>query len=145
MAGFFKKKKKNSLRCLWRRGGACDVKKYSENLKSYCSCKYWYNSSLDYCLEIIIHSASQWAIIMCFFCFVLFCFLLFQCRLSPTIFAWSYCWSSIQPAHGKMVRITKATSKGSGEPAHKRCHARAFAVRRYVEGTSRMLQVNTHF
>ena len=33
--------------------------KYSENLKSYRSCKYWYNPSLDYCLERIIHSASQ--------------------------------------------------------------------------------------
>ena len=34
-----------------------------------------------------------------------------------------------EPAHEIMVLITQATSEGSGEPAHPRCLARAFAIR----------------
>ena len=44
-------------------------------------------------------------------------------------------WVQNQPAHKKMVLITQATSQGSGEPAHKRSLARAFAVRRHVVET----------
>ena len=36
---------------------------------------------------------------------------------------------SFEPAHEIMVLITEATSEGSGEPAHPRRLARAFAVR----------------
>ena len=32
----------SSWRCLQWCGGACDVSKYSENLNSYCSWKYWH-------------------------------------------------------------------------------------------------------
>ena len=37
--------------------------------------------------------------------------------------------TAFEPAHGIMVLITQATSEGSGEPAHPRSLARAFAVR----------------
>ena len=37
--------------------------------------------------------------------------------------------NALDPAHEIMVLITKATSEGSGEPAHPRSLARAFAVR----------------
>ena len=43
-------------------------------------------------------------------------------------------------AHKKRVLITWATSKGSGEPAHKRRLARAFAVRRHILEIQRKLQ-----
>ena len=36
-----------------------------------------------------------------------------------------------QPAYENMLLVTKAISKGSGETAHKRSLARAFAVRRH--------------
>ena len=47
-----------------------------------------------------------------------------------------------RPAHKKRVFMTYATSKGSGEPAHKRSLARAFAVRRHVVKTLRKLRAN---
>ena len=37
--------------------------------------------------------------------------------------------NTIEPAHEIMVLIAQATSEGSGEPAHPRSLARAFAVR----------------
>ena len=40
-------------------------------------------------------------------------------------------FESIEPAYEIMVLITQATREGSGEPAHPRCLARAFAVRTY--------------
>ena len=48
--------------------------------------------------------------------------------------------STNESAHVKRVLITKAASEGSGEPAHKRSLARAFAVRRHVVETLRKLQ-----
>ena len=45
-----------------------------------------------------------------------------------------------ETAYEKRVIMTWATSKGSGEPAHKRSLARAFAVRRYVVVTFGKLQ-----
>ena len=30
--------------------------RYSENQKSYCSCKYWFSSSKDHHLEIFVYS-----------------------------------------------------------------------------------------
>ena len=44
----------------------------------------------------------------------------------------------------KRVLVTQATSKGSGETAHKRSLARAFAVRRHVVETLRKFQKKTH-
>ena len=42
-----------------------------------------------------------------------------------------YMWRN-EPAHEIMVLITKAASEGSGEPAHSRSLARAFAVRTHA-------------
>ena len=42
--------------------------------------------------------------------------------------------SIYEPAHEIMVLITQATSEGSGEPAHPRSLARAFAVRSHEVG-----------
>ena len=44
--------------------------------------------------------------------------------------------SSNGPAHGKMVLITWANSKGSGEPAHPRSLTRVFAVRSQLQTKS---------
>ena len=49
-----------------------------------------------------------------------------------------------EPAHKKRVLITQATSKGSGETAHKRSLARTFAVRRHVVRTLINLQAKRH-
>ena len=50
--------------------------------------------------------------------------------------------SSYEPAHEIMVLITRVTSEGSGEPAHLRGLARAFAVRthevwKYTKGPTK--------
>ena len=42
-----------------------------------------------------------------------------------------------EPDHEKKVIITKATSKGSGEPGNKCSLARSFAILRCVEGVLR--------
>ena len=47
-----------------------------------------------------------------------------------------------EPAHEKRY-FTWVTSKGSGEPAHKRRLARAFAVHRHVVEAFRKLQTKT--
>ena len=62
--------------------------------------------------------------------------------LKFSVFWMSECFGSLQyscsfkPAHVIMVLITKATSEGSGEPAHLRSLSRAFAVRTHEEWKS---------
>ena len=41
-------------------------------------------------------------------------------------------FSTYEPAREKRVRITQATSKGSGEPAYKHSLAKAYAIQRHV-------------
>ena len=50
--------------------------------------------------------------------------------------------TEFEPAHEKRVLITQATSKDSGEPAHKCSLARAFVVCEHVAVTLRKLTAN---
>ena len=51
--------------------------------------------------------------------------------------------SIFEPAMRKGY-LSQTTSKGSGEPAHKRSLARAFAVRRHIVESFRKLQAKMH-
>ena len=62
---------------------------------------------------------------------------LFEKKDNERIVLWSHIFELAQE---KRVLITKATSKGSGKPAHMCSLARAFAVHRYVVETYKKLQ-----